>query len=314
MLHCYVGVSGKMSSRCIPCDRSFGSQEALEQHLRDSPVHAPSLDCEACDRSFGSQEALEQHLRDPPSHRQNTDCKPCNRSFGSQEALEQHLRDSPAHRQNTDCKPCNRSFGSQGALEQHLRDSPAHHQTTDCKPCNRSFGSRDALEQHLRDSPAHLQHTETPLDAFFYSYPTFDYDPSLPPNDSYAKLQKVMGWRRDHTESTDAWDRYQHALEMELHMWYGPEDDLTAWHALCRAIGIEPLPETCEQCEKAARRTHVNIIDLIECRRGNKGRVRTFPGVEQLRAYTKKTGKIFRIPLAPGGGNIVLRHLLRKIF
>ena len=35
----------------------------------------------------------------------------------------------------------------------------------------------------------------------------------------------------------------------ELHMWYGAEDDLTAWHALCRAIGINPVPESCKQCE-----------------------------------------------------------------
>jgi hypothetical protein len=33
-------------------------------------------------------------------------------------------------------------------------------------------------------------------------------------------------------------------------MWYGAENDLTAWHALCRAIGIELLPLTYEQCEE----------------------------------------------------------------
>jgi hypothetical protein len=37
-------------------------------------------------------------------------------------------------------------------------------------------------------------------------------------------------------------------------MWYGAENDLTAWHALCRAIGVEPLPKTCEQCEEVGDR------------------------------------------------------------
>ena len=37
-------------------------------------------------------------------------------------------------------------------------------------------------------------------------------------------------------------------------MWYGTKNDLTAWHALCRAIGVEPLPQTCEQFEEVGDR------------------------------------------------------------
>ena len=48
-----------MAYRYVPCDRGFGSQEALQQHL-ESPVHA--FDCDDCERRFGSQEALQQHL------------------------------------------------------------------------------------------------------------------------------------------------------------------------------------------------------------------------------------------------------------
>jgi len=46
----------------LVCDRTFGSDEALQQHVRDSPAHAPCFDCEACDRSFGSERVLEQAL------------------------------------------------------------------------------------------------------------------------------------------------------------------------------------------------------------------------------------------------------------
>jgi hypothetical protein len=88
------------------------------------------------------------------------------------------------------------------------------------------------------------------LDTFFGSFQSFDYDPSLPPATSYALLRRHEGWRPNDAASRDAWDRYQEALEGELRMWYGAEDDLTAWHALCRAIGIDPLPRTCEQCEE----------------------------------------------------------------
>ena len=41
-----------------------------------------------------------------------------------------------------------------------------------------------------------------------------------------------------------------HPIKGVLNMWYGAENDLTAWHALCPAIGVELLPKTCEQCEE----------------------------------------------------------------
>ncbi|OCK94216.1 uncharacterized protein K441DRAFT_562665, partial [Cenococcum geophilum 1.58] len=198
-------------------------------------------------------------------------------------------------------------------------DSPIHAPSFDCETCDRSFGSDEALQQHLRDSRAHRQVLQTPLDVFFRSFPTFDYsvtdyDPSLPPATSYAYLREHEGWQRGEAASNDAWDRYQDALEGELRMWYGAENDLTAWHALCRAISIEPLPRS---CEKAVRNTHVNIVDLIEWgrKRGNTDeRVQTFRTEAELRAYGKGTGKIFRNTFDQEDSNVVLRHLLRKIF
>jgi hypothetical protein len=145
---------------------------------------------------------------------------------------------------------CDRSFLTSGSLQQHKRHSPAHAQSFGCDDCNRSFKSEGALEQHLRDSPVHRSVPETPLDAFFRSFSTFQYDPSQPPATSYARLRAHEGWQRGKAASADAWDRYQDALEGELRMWYGEEDDLAAWHALCHAIGVDPPPRTCDQCEQ----------------------------------------------------------------
>jgi heat shock protein HspQ len=206
---------------CSTCDRSFASEEALAQHLRDSPVHAPSFDCDTCDRSFASEEALAQHLRD-----------------------------SPVHAPSFDCDTCDRSFASEEALAQHLRDSPVHAPSFDCDTCDRSFASEEALAQHLRDSPVYASLRDTPLDEFFNTFPLFVYDATLSPADSYASLRRCYGWRRGDPESDDAWDRYQNALKEELKLWLGAETDLIAWHSLCRAIKIEPLPPTCRDCEK----------------------------------------------------------------
>lgn len=65
------------------------------------------------------------------------------------------------------------------------------------------------------------------------------------------------------------------------------------------------------------RKTHVNIVDLIEWgrRRGdNEEPIQTFPDVASLRTYTKRTHKIFHNAFEQGNSNGVLRHLLRKIY
>jgi hypothetical protein len=63
-------------------------------------------------------------------------------------------------------------------------------------------------------------------------------------------LQAHEGWRRGEAASAAAWNSYQNALEDELRLWFGKENDLAAWHALCHAIGVEPPPQTCSQCEE----------------------------------------------------------------
>ena len=92
----------------------------------------------------------------------------------------------------------------------------------------------------------------TPLDRFFLSFSAFNYNPSLPPATSYKRLQKEQRWHRNDPASEEGWDRYQNALTEEFQLWFGAEDDLEAWHALCRAIGINPPPTTCKSC-KAVR-------------------------------------------------------------
>jgi ribosomal protein S26 len=239
---------------CTACDRHFGSGTALQQHQRDSPAHVSFFDCNDCDRSFDSGEALKQHIRDSPAHAPSFNCESCDRSFGSEEALKQHIRDSPAHAPPFNCEPCGQSFGSEEALEQHLRDSPAHAASFNCETCDRFFSSEESLQQHLKNSRIHRRPPETPLDIFFLSFRTFQYDPSHSPAKSYARLREHQGWQRGDTASNNAWNRYQDAMESELRMWYGEENSLAAWHALCRAIGVEPLPKTCEQCEEVRSR------------------------------------------------------------
>ncbi|TLS21752.1 uncharacterized protein PpBr36_09443 [Pyricularia pennisetigena] len=284
-----------MAATCVSCDRVFVSEESLQQHLRDSPVHASMYKCQKCDRSFSSDEALQQHLRDSPVHASMYECKKCDRYFSSDEALQQHVRDSPAHAPSFDCETCDRAFKTDEALQQHLKYADAHQQQ-----------SQPQLT--------------TPLDEFFLSFEGFEYIPSQPPAKSFARLEKHQGWQRGAAAAKKAWNKYQDALDSELQMWYGPSDDLTAWHALCRAVGINPLPQSCGQCKKAVHKKHVNIVDLVDWSR-NRGRsekpVQTFRSVAQLQDYTIATGKIYSKRQAKAGSQgkkTVLKHLLRQIF
>jgi hypothetical protein len=121
-----------MSNPCETCNRSFGSNQALQQHLRDSPFHRPT---------FNSDEAPQQHRRDSviPIPTPTFSCETCNKSFGSNQALQQHLRDSIIHQINHNCETCDISFRSDEALRQHLRDSRIHrvegqHQDIETEP------------------------------------------------------------------------------------------------------------------------------------------------------------------------------------
>lgn len=204
-----------MDFKCLPCSRSFNSQNALQQHKRFSAAHV--FDCATCDRHFRSGRALEQHYENSRAHNRIVDWDDCDRSF----------------------------FSTQEASNQYGLDIK-------CETRGRVFDDDKALERHLTNSHEHGT-TTTPLDDFFRSFPNFDYDPSLPPATSYANLRSHKWWRRGDAALDGAWKRYQAALESELLFWYGAENDLNAWHTLCRAMGIEPLPQTCWQCKKVGR-------------------------------------------------------------
>lgn len=157
----------------------------------------------------------------------------------------------------TACEPCKRTFKTEEGLQRHLRDSPRHKENQHCRLCNRWFNRVESLQQHLRDSQAHNNSAaavtesttkDTPLDRFFLSFTPFAYDPSLPPATSYSQLRRHMAWPTNSPQRDEALHRYRKALVDEVRVWFGSEDDLASWHTLCRAIGIQELPDTIDAC------------------------------------------------------------------
>lgn len=114
-----------------------------------------------------------------------------------------------------------------------------------------------------------------PLDAFFFSFSGYKYDPSIPPAESFDSFKRGLKRWNDwdgifpnnwENYEKDVYTRYQAALTKEFNLWFGTEDDIRSWHSLCRAIAISPLPPTCEECREVRNHIHnkpsLNFIDL----------------------------------------------------
>ncbi|CAK7244402.1 MAG: hypothetical protein STHCBS139747_005940 [Sporothrix thermara] len=219
-----------------------------------------------------------------------------------------------------------------GALANHIRDSPKHV----ARAANGDLEQEKQQQQQPQPQPqpqqqqtqqqpeenrtiTKVQRIATPLDMFFALYPEFPYDFSLQPATSFRKLRHFYGWRKRSDEDVEAWEDYQHALMDEVRLWFGTTENLSSWHQLCRAVGIQDPPETKTQCKKVLQATHVNIVDLVQWGRNGQPEddpVKVYKTVRELKKYTLKTGKIFRkvwMQNEKGETNIVLRHLLRRL-
>lgn len=134
-----------------------------------------------------------------------------------------------------------------------------------CPQCrNELVASQKAAHKcfHLGHSIVKTKATEYgAIDRFFRSFPSFPYDAQKSPDVSFGQL--MTGLRRWNT-----WDKknpatrklyrrqvmedYQSALTYEFNLWFGTRDNIESWHALCRAVRIQPLPPSCEDCREVS--------------------------------------------------------------
>lgn len=148
------------------------------------------------------------------------------------------------------------------------------------------------------------------LEAFFANYPKFEYRPINTATDEYRRLCRLMSG--DHGFDRDkAWMDLRDAIVLEFNKIYGTdENDLGSWQALCRVLGIAPVPTTLQECRKMVKATHVNLVDLVHVPNSNK-RIMLFSSEEALSHYTRENGKFFPLESAHAGS--LLKHLLRQI-
>ncbi|OAP63864.1 hypothetical protein AYL99_03091 [Fonsecaea erecta] len=147
---------------------------------------------------------------------------------------------------------------------------------------------------------------------FFAEYPEFDYDQSAEIWREFYRMCDGFGWRGRNDEKEEAKERFKSAMVLQFNDLYGTDrDDLNAWQGLCRILNIFPPPTELDECRKRVRRTHVNLVDLVDAPRTG-ARVEVFTNLEELQKYTIDTGKYFPKEDAYAGG--LLKFLLREIF
>lgn len=92
-----------------------------------------------------------------------------------------------------------------------------------------------------------------PLETFFAAFAAvgFSYQPTATAQKNFERLCKVSGWEAKSPAHADARNGFNDALVQQFNFLYGVDGkDLATWHNLCATIGIEPVPDTIDECRK----------------------------------------------------------------
>ncbi|KAK1676916.1 zinc finger protein [Colletotrichum godetiae] len=162
---------------CDTCDRTFGSEHAMQQHMNalghwdydDQPEPSKGrYECNDCNDRFHDEQDLREHEVEYHNY-----CDPCDRYFNNQNNIRQHLNSS-VHRASSDiqCPFCRQTSDTATGLIHHLergacpsapldRDKlyqavRARDPNGECYLCHRAFSTLKGLNQHL-NSPIHQQ-------------------------------------------------------------------------------------------------------------------------------------------------------------
>ncbi|KAI8433891.1 hypothetical protein MSG28_015822 [Choristoneura fumiferana] len=149
--------SQPLAYKCNVCLKTFTALDYLRQHyLR---LHAPkTVKCPKCDRSYGSNALMEQHIQDCHDTRV---CSICGKVYNNRHALKQH---ELGHRMRYVCQKCGRVYKNKDTFKQHIgfgvcgqvtRKSAFDGQFK-CDICNKQYSRKNTLRVHIK-----FEHSET---------------------------------------------------------------------------------------------------------------------------------------------------------
>ncbi|KAH7207884.1 zinc finger protein [Fusarium redolens] len=148
-------------STCGTCWRQFpAGWRSRQQHMNATGHEPPDFECDTCDRYFGSQEAVEQHMCDlghwdessESEELQESDesegtvleCDHCGDAFDDEDDLHDHEA-----RQHFYCVVCDRPFQDWNSISQHLRGKLHRTSTVQCPFCKNLHGTATGFVHRL---------------------------------------------------------------------------------------------------------------------------------------------------------------------
>ncbi|KAK7470472.1 hypothetical protein VKT23_001898 [Stygiomarasmius scandens] len=146
--HC--SAKAHFNYRCIPCNRVFVDQLALQQHLDNAPIHQSESD-NSDNSDYEWDDDTDSDADSDLDSDTDTYCRTCDRSFIHREALYQHLSASAIHNW---CFVCSRDFEHPVDLARH--NASRVHEPADmkCPLCSRMFKSPSDIANHIESGSA----------------------------------------------------------------------------------------------------------------------------------------------------------------
>ncbi|KAF1992671.1 hypothetical protein P154DRAFT_203439 [Amniculicola lignicola CBS 123094] len=121
---------------------------------------------------------------------------------------------------------------------------------------------------------------------FLAKFPTFKRDPADGLEHVFELLTLHEGWSK---KSKKQRQRKAELFEEEFKAQFTEgKTKLESWQALCKEVGIDPVPSSITQCRKALHGVLVNIVNLMDHRQhGAQIPLIKFASLREFRKYTR---------------------------
>nr|CAI5835587.1 unnamed protein product [Callosobruchus analis] len=149
--------------RCIHCNKTFASKQALDGHIiRRHPdfiasVSAKVHECTKCTYKTVNIAHLKRHIKKHPDiagNRVTITCIYCNKTFIRKDSLEDHIVKrhpdfiASVSRKVHECTECTFKTISNSQFRRHMV-THSEHRIPRCIHCNKTFASKQALDGHI---------------------------------------------------------------------------------------------------------------------------------------------------------------------
>ncbi|XP_055992358.1 zinc finger and SCAN domain-containing protein 22 [Sorex fumeus] len=138
--------SGRKSSKCAQCGKTFQSPLTLEAHQKSHSRKTP-YSCSECGKAFSRSTHLAQHLVVHTGAKPH-ECKECGKAFSRVTHLTQHQRIHTGEKPYK-CGECGKTFSRSTHLTQHQRVHTGE-RPYECEECGKAFSQSTHLTQHQR--------------------------------------------------------------------------------------------------------------------------------------------------------------------